>query len=193
MTTIFRLESLQVDTSAGPVAYDFSTDLTVLAGDTGVGKTSLLELVKFGLGGDGLIAPVVADQVSEIHLTIRAGQSRLQLTRPISEGGRKHLRVIDLITGEQLPNHVAGSPARRSDGDSEPEISDLLMGALGLPTDLRAAPMSGSRPGAKITFNDVFKYMYVPQSAINKEIAGSGDSYYEPKRRAVFELLFRLT
>ena len=193
MTTIFRLESLRITTSAGPVEYSFPTDLTVLAGDTGVGKTSLLELVKFGLGGEGLIAPVVADYVSEVHLTVRVGQSRFQLTRPISERGRKHVRVIDLNTGEQMPDHAVGTPARRHEASREPVIGDLLMSALGLPTELRAAPVSGSRPGARITFNDVFRYMYVPQSTINQEIAGSRDSYYEPKRRAVFELLFRLT
>lgn len=81
----------------------------------------------------------------------------------------------------------------RHDGTREPVLSDLLMTALGLPTNLRAAATSGSKPGARITFNDVFRYVYVPQSAINQEVAGSGDRYYEPKRRAVFELLFGLT
>jgi hypothetical protein len=193
MTTTFRLESLHIVTSAGPIVYTFPTDLTILAGDTGVGKTSLLELVKFGLGGEGLIAPVVADHVSEVHLSIQAGESRLQLTRSISEQYRKVVRVVDLVTREQLPDHAVGNPARRNDASREPSISDLLLTALSLPTDLRAAPLSGSRPGTRITFNDVFRYMYVPQRAINQEIAGSSASYYEPKRRAVFELLFRLT
>lgn len=195
MTTLFRLESVRMETTAGPVVHEFPADLTVLAGDTGVGKTSLLELVKYGFGGDGLIAPVVATHVSEVHLTVRVGASRLQLTRPISERGRGHVRVLDLITGEHLPDHTVGRAKVQRDGRLEPAISDLLMTALGLPTDLRAAALSASssRPGSRITFNDVFRYLYVPQSAINQEIAGSGDSYYEPKRRAVFELLFGLT
>jgi hypothetical protein len=192
MTTTFRLESVRIDTTAGAVTYDFPGDLTVLAGDTGVGKTSLLELIKFGLGGDGLIAPVVANHVAEVHLTVRVGRSRFQLTRPISERGRRQVRVVDLITGEQLPDHPVGSTATRT--DDEQTISDLLMTALGLPTDLRAAAAGTSnRPGARITFSDVFRYMYVPQSAINQAVAGSGESYYQPKRRAVFELLFGLT
>lgn len=192
MTMTFRIESVLIDTTGGAVTYDFPGDLTVLAGDTGVGKTSLLELIKFGLGGDGLIAPVVANHVAEIHLTIRVGLSRFQLSRPISEQGRKLVRVVDLITGDQLPDHMVGP--RTTQSDEEKTISDLLMTALGLPTDLRAAATGASTgSGARITFNDIFRYMYVPQAAINQSVAGSGENYYQPKRRAVFELLFGLT
>jgi hypothetical protein len=194
MTTAFRLDSIRIDTAAGSVIHSFPGDLTVLAGDTGVGKTTLLELIKFGLGGDGLIAPVVANYASEVHLTVRAGRSHYQLTRPISERGRKYVRALDMITGEQLADHPVAAGKTRPDGRPEPTISDLLMTSLGLPTDLRAAASGvSSRTGARITFNDVFRYMYVPQSAINQEIAGSNESYYQPKRRAVFELLFGLT
>ena len=69
------------------------------------------------------------------------------------------------------------------------------MTALGLPDDMRAAARSGasSNAGARITFADVFSFLYVAQSEINRDIAHSQDSYREPKRKAVFELLFGLT
>lgn len=44
MTTTFRIEQIRLDTSGGLVVHSFPSDLTVLAGPTGVGKTSLLEL-----------------------------------------------------------------------------------------------------------------------------------------------------
>jgi flagellar biosynthesis GTPase FlhF len=188
VTTPFRLESVRIETVNGPFVIEFPAHLTVLAGATGVGKTTLLELIKFGLGGDGLLAPVVETSVSEVHLDVQVGRSRFALSRPISEKGRKHVRVVDLVSGDRLPD-------RAVDNNQENSISDLLMTALGLPTDMRAAPRgkNSSSKGHRITFNDVFKYMYVSQAAINQEIAGSGDNYYEPKRRAVFELLFGLT
>lgn len=79
-------------------------------------------------------------------------------------------------------------------GDERP-ISDLLMTALGLDTGLRAAARGGrsTSAGAEITFNDVFHFMYVPQAEINRDIAWSQQNYYDPKRKAVFELLFGLT
>ena len=45
MTVAFRIESVRLDTSNGAVEYAFTSDLTVLAGQTGVGKTTLLELM----------------------------------------------------------------------------------------------------------------------------------------------------
>lgn len=45
MTVAFRIDSVRLETSNGPVEYSFPGDLTVLAGQTGVGKTTLLELI----------------------------------------------------------------------------------------------------------------------------------------------------
>lgn len=187
MTVTFRIDEVRLDTSGGSVVYAFPADLTVLAGQTGVGKTTLLELIKFGLGGDGLLAPVAIQHVIDVHLSVRVGGSRWQLSRALDVEGRRRVRVVDLITREREPDH--------SIGGEEPTISDLLMASLGLQTGLKAAAR-GSRStsaGAQITFNDVFRFMYVPQSEMNRDIAASHDSYYAPKRRAVFELLFGLT
>lgn len=187
MTTTFRIELVRLDTVGGPVEHAYPSDLTVLAGPTGVGKTSLFELVKYGLGSDGLITSVADESVSLVHLTIRIGAERLMLSRAVSSDRANLVEVTDLLAGQRLPDHHVDR--------AEPSISDLLMTALGLPTGLKAAARSSNstRQGSEITFNDVLKYMYVPQVAINREIAGSSANYYEPKRKSVFELLFDLT
>ena len=131
---------------------------------------------------------VAAPNVSEVHLSVRVEQERLQFSRALDNERRKNIRVTDLITGDVR----LGVPV---ESDDEESVSDILMGALGLSTSMRAAARSSgsSRKGAAITFYDLFKYMYVPQNAINQEIAGSRDKYYDPKRKSVFELLFGLT
>lgn len=187
MTVTFRIESVRLDTSRGEVTYSFPGDLTVLAGQTGVGKTTLLELMKYGLGGDGQLAPVAREYVTDVHLSIHIGDLRLQLSRGLDADRQRRVRVLDLVAGERMPDHFVG-------GEERP-ISDLLLTAIGLETGLRAAARGGrsTRRGAQITFNDVFRFMYVPQAEMNRDIAWGQRGYYDPKRKSVFELLFDIT
>ena len=187
MTVTFRIDSVRLDTSNGSVTHAFPSDLTVLAGQTGVGKTTLLELIKYGLGGDGQLAPVARRHISDVHVSIHIGSLRLQLSRGLDPERQRTIRLHDLITRERMPDHSVG-------GDERP-ISNLLLTAMGLETGLRAAARGGrsSSAGAQITFNDVFRFMYVPQSEMNRDIGLSQQGYYDPKRKSVFELLFEIT
>lgn len=187
MTVRFRIEAVALDTTDGQVEYQFTSDLTVLAGRSGVGKTTLIELIKFGLGADAKLAPVAVDHVESVSLDIRIGENRLGLNRSLDKAKRRTVRVTDLINQVRLPDHHIGEK-------QQPALNTLLMRCLGLPDDLRAAAGGTStREGARITFADILTYLYVPQSQINRDIAYSQESYREPKRKAVFELLFGLT
>lgn len=187
MTTTFRLDAITLNTTEGEVRYAFPSDLTVLAGSTGVGKTTLLELVKFGFGGEADIADVARDYVVEVLLDVTLGGSRYKLARTIDLSKRKIVRVTDLVTRERIADHHTT--------DTEPRLNSLLMSALGLPDDMRAASRAtaSSKLGARISFMDIFAFLYLPQQDINREIAHSDQSVREPKRKAVFEVLFGIT
>lgn len=187
MTTRFRIEAVRLATTNGEVAYSFPSSLTVLAGGVGVGKSTLFELIKFACGGNALIADVAEKHVIDVSVDLTVGDERLGLVRAVHPDARGVVRVTDLVTGERQRDHRVDS--------GEPSLSDLLLTSLGLATDLRATSKSAraTRPGNRITFNDIFTFLYVPQAEISRDIAHSKENVREPKRRAVFELLFGFT
>lgn len=194
MTAIFRIDAVELDTAEGTVRYEFPSDLTVLAGPTGVGKTTLLEMIKYGLGCTARLSPVAVDHVNDVTVEVSIGSrqtagplSRLRISRSIDQRKGRTARVTDLAVGERLPDHHTG--------DGDPSLSGLLMTALGLPSDMRAASRTAGsgNAGNRITFADVLTFLYVRQAEINHDIAHSQDSYREPKRKTVFELLYGLT
>lgn len=189
MTTRFRIDRILIDSLQGEIEYNLPSPLTVFAGGVGVGKSTLFELIKYGLGGRGLLADVVRSNVTSISLDIAVGVENLRLVRTVSAGKiSRKVFVFDLNTQASIGDLSA-------DGSGADSISSLLLTSMGLPDDVKAAPKvsTSTNQGAKITFNDVFRYMYISQGDINEQIAASSDNYYQPKRKAVFELLFDLT
>ncbi|MFF5028556.1 AAA family ATPase [Streptomyces collinus] len=188
MTLNFRLNALVLHTTEGEVRHDFSSDLTVLEGPTGVGKTTLLELIKYGFAaGDARLASVATEAINDVAIDVSIGDEQFLILRSLDAVKSKNVRIVDMHTGERLPDH--------SVGDGELTFNKFLLAKLGLPDDIRAAAQrsKSSKPGSRVTFGDIFKYIYIPQYAINRDIAESRDGYYDPKRKAVFELLFKLT
>jgi len=131
MTARFRLDAVSLDTTEGTVTYQFPSALTVLAGPVGVGKSTLFELIKYGLGGNGELALVAVNNVRDVAVQLTVGDERFTLTRSLDPTKKNTVRVVDRITRERLPDHFVK--------DREPSINTLLLDALGLPAEMRAA------------------------------------------------------
>lgn len=188
MTVTFRINEFVAHTATGDTKYEFPADLTVLAGPIAVGKSTLFEAMKYALGCDALLSDVMRTSVASVSIDVSLGSERYLLRRDIAAADTSHVIVVDLHDKTRLRDHSTSAA-------EEPSLNSLLLTALGLPDDMLAASSSSSstKKGNRISFADVLKYLYVPQAEINRVIANSEDSWYAPKRKAVFELLFDLT
>lgn len=187
MSKRMRVEEVALDERDRRESWIFGATVVVLQGPVGVGKTSLMELIKYVLGGRGILSKTIKDVGVRVVLRVAFEAGRFVLVRSIGSGSNQVRIVTD--DGEPvavLPVHPA-SPRDRT-------ISHWLLEQLDIPAGVRL-PRSRANPRDEITqisFGDVFSFMYLDQSEIDRSTARDLDPILDPKRRQTFELLYGL-
>jgi DNA repair exonuclease SbcCD ATPase subunit len=98
------IESLEIRTDTAAETYRFEPGVNAITGPISSGKSSLLELIKYGLGGTALVMPAVRDNVRTVVLRFRAGDEHWEFTRAL----RSHVvQVYDLKSQESLGEWAA--------------------------------------------------------------------------------------
>jgi hypothetical protein len=181
----FIIESLEVRTDTGEQTYEFKTGVNAVTGPVGSGKSSMLEVLKYALGGSAKLMPAIRDNVKFVKVKFRAGDEHWQFTRDLRSNV---VSVVDLKTQESLGEWA------RTDRQNMRKIGPSLLEALGLPSDWRI-PKSRRKPTDEtvpVSFWDVHKYLYLDQNRIDTSVIGHDDSNLNNKRIAVFELIYGL-
>lgn len=174
--TIFGIDERRV--------VEFSPGLNVVVGPYGSGKTSLLELVKFGLGGSARLSEAVEAGVSSVVVEVALRGAVHSFQRDVGSP-----RVAVSHRGEPVATlHATSSTARGAI-----LASQFLLKSLGIPTmQVRRSRTGSSAAREPISFWDIYRYVYVSQNDMGQSIAGHSDSQLDRKRRRAFELMFGL-
>ncbi|SIO85595.1 AAA family ATPase [Nocardiopsis sp. JB363] len=182
MSTRFRINALEIVTrnSGNPPRREFSSGLNLIIGPPGSGKSTIIELIKFGLGLKFRKTPVVERKVLEVRVEIEAGTQELQLTR--STVTPAEVLVHDLITQEDI-----GAYPVSTDDPEVPTIAKRLLSWLGIRDDVS---FTVGKKRDTLTFAHVWDYIHVPQSDIDQRIAHHDSSTLSQRRRRLFQLLF---
>ncbi len=173
----FKLEDITLRTPEHRFEFQFEDGLNVIHGPVATGKSSLLELIKYALGGDALLSPAVREGIREVSLDLRISTQRFRLSREI---GASKVEAMD-SGGTALETLIARSSKLRSP-------SDFLLEAAGIPDVMVTAKKATSKP-QRLTFFQLFKYVYVPQTEIDRSVVGHLDKVTQSKRIGAFELL----
>lgn len=184
MTTI-RIHTLTIVTPENRFDYKFGPGINLITGEIGSGKSSMLELIKYALGGDADLRPAIVAGVRRVVLDATLGETRQRYSRAIEHKDSHTVEVIDL-DGTQVAE-VSVNPRKTME-----RAAEYLVRLVEWP-QLTIASQSGKTTGAALTFFDLYRYMYVQQTEIDRSVVGHLDTFLAPKRKAAFELLLDLT
>lgn len=187
MSVHLRFLSLTVTTAEAESTYRFDKPATVITGPIGTGKSSLLMLLKHAVGGNAMLTPAVRENVLSVQAEIAVGTERIVLKRSI-EGDTADR--VDLLDPSTLTLR-SSLPTRTTPGETT--VSDYLLDALGFPREQLATRRDGAARTQNLTFNDLYAYVYMQAREIDRQVVGHLDTWFEPKRKELFRLMFALT
>ncbi|GAA3249260.1 ATP-binding protein [Nonomuraea helvata] len=180
MSIHLQFHSIELNTDVDASTYSFASGLNAVIGSYGTGKSSLFELIKFALGArKAKIMPTVRQRLRSVVLDVTLGQNRVLLTRNI---GENRISV----------HHENGTSERWSAaGGNLPPAGGRLLEMLGLP--MVRLSKKGLEKGEPLTFFDLYRFIYLPQSDVNLSVAGHAETMLLRKRKAIFELAYGLS
>ena len=184
MSRPLRVLSVGLAGAAEPHEWRFPAGVTVIEGAIGGGKTSLLNLIEHGFGGDPELTPEIRNAAAGVTLELSIGGRRLQITR-----------IFDAATVEVTEQD---RPKRRyalKNGRADAWVSDLLLGCLGIPTVRVRSSRARNPKSHKLTslsFLDVLAFCYLDQDQVDRSTMHDQNTFRDPKRLWTFELLYGL-
>ncbi|MFE5097077.1 hypothetical protein ACFRCI_43965 [Streptomyces sp. NPDC056638] len=182
-----RFHTLTVTTADAEKTYRFEGPATVVSGPSGTGKSSLLMLLKHVVGGKAVLTPAVRDHVLSARAEVFIGEQHMVLKRTVNGDRSDQVDVLDpgtLATRDTF--------AVRAD-DNLRSLSDYLLTAVDFPRETISASRDGKATTRDLTFIDLFAYAYREARNIDREVVGHLDTWFNPKRTALFKLMFALT
>lgn len=184
MSTEIRVRRVVLRSAHRNYEWRFQRGVTVLAGPGSVGKTSLLNLIKWGFGGDAILSPAVRTVGRQVMVDVDIGDRHVGLLRAINRGRNR----VDVLGADgEVETSLSADPA----DDRHATASDYLLEAVGVPSvQVPRSLVAPSEELTRITFNDVFSYLYLDQDEVARSTIHHLEGYRDVKRRQTFELLY---
>lgn len=173
----------------------FHPGVNIIYGDIATGKSSILRLVYYLLGGKQIkLDEEILSSVKYAVLEIFINGSPYCISRDIFNPSRD----IDVYSCKyteiynSFPDKYKSSVSKADDQNKS--LSDFLLETLDLPSiRLKQAPTQDSSKNSRMSFLNLFKYMYLDQDDVGSaHMLNIGNPVLEVKNREVFKYIFNV-
>jgi len=171
----------------------FRLGLNIILGDSDTGKSSILELINYCFGASAI------NFCDELEMTGRQCLLELKLGNDLFTIQRDLLNTktwlfvyccdIDSINSDSSP-YVLSTFSQKMAPDGL--FSDFILSKLNLPAiNIKQAPTKDNSPMSRLSFRDIFKYLYLDQDDIgSKGILDQKNPVVAIKNKQVFKYIF---
>ncbi|MDV2857517.1 hypothetical protein [Oceanimonas sp. CAM02] len=173
----------------------FHPGINIIYGDADTGKSSILRLVYYLLGGKQIkIDEEISSSVKYAVLEIAVNGTPYCISRDIFNPARD----IDVYSckyseiSNSFPEKYKSSITKGDDQNKS--LSEFILEALELPAvRLKQAPTKDSSETARLSFLDLFKFIYLDQDDVGStHMLNIGNHVLETKNREVFKYIFNV-
>ncbi|WP_417312198.1 hypothetical protein [Ectopseudomonas khazarica] len=173
----------------------FHPGINIIYGDADTGKSSILRLVYYLLGGKEVkLDKEITSSVKYATLELKINGRPYCISRDLFNASRD----VDVYSCEltkisaTFPEKYKSSVTK---GDEQNKsLSDFLLEALEFPSvRIKQAPTKDSSETARLSFLDLFKFMYLDQDDVGStHMLNIGNPVLETKNREVFKYIFNV-
>lgn len=188
MNVVFKIEKLIIKGEEYQRTIQFDDKLTIIRGDGYSGKSLVLNLVAYCLGGnteliDLAVQKELADNCSEVFLQFKINEAVYTVRRSLNVD--KNTILIFLC---EYSEHNEYSPWKKKVEDANDYFAELL--GLKLHFILRRKSGSKDLSPEKISFRDVMRFLYVKQNELGTSHFMQWDNtFLNGKNKEVFKIL----
>lgn len=173
----------------------FKEGINIIHGDADTGKSSILRLIHYLLGGSVIkLDEEITSSVNYAVLEVVINDNVYCISRDIYNSTRD-IEVYSCAYSEikdNFPEKYKSSVSKSSIENKS--LSDFLIDTLGFPTvRLKQSPSKDNSETARLSFQDLFKYMYLNQDDVgSSHMLNLGNYVLETKNREVFKYIFNI-
>lgn len=161
------LEQLTLHCREGDERVVFDPTLSFFHGEMSAGKSTIVQMVNFCMGGRPVKTPAVSSEVVGAQLLLNLGDSEVLLERSMHSPSRVDVTwsLGDKQRLDTLPISAAEEPLI---GDDVFNLSDFLLRQFGLPLlKTRQRKADADSDLRRVSFRDFFKFIYLDQDNLD--------------------------